>query len=194
MMSTHEPVSETRGRGAIDEPCPSQLPRTENTTMSHFPSDRPGEPTLEPETYQHFTLPQLLPAGHTLALNLDLGTLSLLLPGPDGPRLVAEQQFTDSELCVLQPLLEAYPHFCPYEVLLASFTNARVTDEEVARSRERLQGAQAGQAWDDAIRPVRNVLSRTRLKLHAFHVDVRSILETGYVLMPARNQGGQGGT
>jgi len=156
--------------------------------MSHSPSDRPGEPILEPETYQHFTLPALLPAGHTLALNLDLGTLSLLLPGPDGPRLVAQQQFTDSELCVLKPLLESYPHFCPYDVLLASFSSLRVTEREIARSRERLQEAQESGDWDQQMRPVRNVLSRTRLKIQFLGINIHSILETGYVLLPLRKR------
>lgn len=132
----------------------------------------------------HFTLNNLLPAGHTLALNLALGTLSLLNYGKDGPELMAQQQFTDSEICVLKPLLESYPHFCPYEILLASFNSMRVTDKEVARSRERLQEAQEAGVWDHEMRPVRNVLSRTRLKMHAFKVDIFSILETGYVLMP----------
>ena len=132
----------------------------------------------------HFTLHNLLPPGHTLALNLALGTLSLLIYHNDRPQLEAEQQFTDSEICVLKPLLESYPHFCPYEVLLASFNSANVTDQEIARSRERLQVAQEGRVWDQEMRPVRNVLSRTRLKMHAFKVDIFSILETGYVLMP----------
>lgn len=132
----------------------------------------------------HFTLTNLLPPGHTLALNLALGTLSLLIYNNDGPQLVAQQQFTDSEVCVLKPLLESYPHFCPYEILLASFNSMRVTDQEVARSREKLLEAQESGVWDQEMRPVRNVLSRTRLKMHAFKVDIFSILETGYVLMP----------
>jgi hypothetical protein len=132
----------------------------------------------------HFTLQNLLPAGHTLALNLALGTLSLLIYNNEGPQLVAQQQFTDSEICVLKPLLESYPHFCPYEVLLASFNSTNVTDQEIERSRKKLQTAQEERVWDQQMRPVRNVLSRTRLKLHAFRVDIFSILETGYVLMP----------
>ena len=33
------------------------------------------------------------------------------------------------------------------------------------------------------MRPVRNVLSRTRLKTRAFGIEISSILETGYILM-----------
>jgi hypothetical protein len=40
------------------------------------------------------------------------------------------------------------------------------------------------------MRPVRNVLSRTRLKVRSFGIEISSILETGYVLMvlPERKQ------
>jgi len=95
----------------------------------------------------------------------------------------AEQQFTNSEICVLKPLLESYPHFCPYEVLLASFNSGNVTEQAVDRCRERLQEAQEAGVWDQEMRPVRNVLSRTRLKMQTFGIDIFSILETGYVLM-----------
>jgi len=36
------------------------------------------------------------------------------------------------------------------------------------------------------MRPLRNILSRTRLKLHELSIDVKSILETGCLLMPVR--------
>jgi hypothetical protein len=37
--------------------------------------------------------------------------------------------------------------------------------------------------WDHEMRPLRNVLSRTRLKIKDFGMDILSILETGYILM-----------
>jgi hypothetical protein len=44
----------------------------------------------------HFSLDDLLPDGHTMALNLSLGTLSLIANSRDNsyPYLLAEQQFT----------------------------------------------------------------------------------------------------
>src|SRR5579864_7839692 len=81
------------------------------------------------ENILHFTLEDLLPADHMLALNVSLGTLCLLAAGFDKiPRMLAEQQFTSSEICVLLPLLRAYPHYCPYEVLLASFNNPKIDE------------------------------------------------------------------
>ena len=135
------------------------------------------------EEVLHFSLQGLLPSGHTLALNTSLGTLSHLVCKDERPYMLMEQQFTTSEICVLLPLLEAYPYYCPYEVLLTSFNGGRVNDSAVARSRERLLEAQEAGVWDQEMRPVRNVLSRTRLKTRAFGIEISSILETGYILM-----------
>ena len=133
----------------------------------------------------HFSLDGLLPDGHTMALNLSLGTLSLIANSRDNsyPYLLAEQQFTASELCVLIPLLKHHPHYCPYEVLLASFNNGNTNEATIERSRNRLYEAQLEGIWDQEMRPVRNVLSRARLKMRAFSIEISSILETGYVLM-----------
>lgn len=137
------------------------------------------------EEVLHFSLQGLLPPGHTLALNTTLGTLSHLVCKQDLPYMLMEQQFTTSEICVLLPLLESYPYYCPYETLLASFTSGRVTEATIERCRERLQEAQEAGVWDQEMRPVRNVLSRTRIKTRSFGIEISSILETGYILMYA---------
>jgi hypothetical protein len=120
------------------------------------------------EEILHFSLQGLLPIDHSLALNTTLGTLSHLVCQNSRPHMLMEQQFTTSEICVLMPLLEAYPYYCPYEVLLANFNTGRATEAGI---------------WDQEMRPVRNVLSRTRLKTRAFGIEISSILETGYILM-----------
>src|SRR5215467_8777438 len=131
----------------------------------------------------YFVPEELLPAGHTLVLNRKLGTLSYLSKGVDRPRLVMQQQFTTSELSLLLPLLELFPDYCPYEVMFASFYNGTITDETVEHCRQRLYEALEKGTWDQQLRPLRNVLSRTRLKLRPFGIDISSILETGYILM-----------
>ncbi len=153
----------------------------ETTLRRVKPSTRPLKQS--PEDIVHHSLKGLLPPGHMLALNTALGTLSLISHSVEGAKLLAEQQFTNSEICVLKPLLESYPHFCPYEVLLASFNSGHVTEQAIDRCRQRLQEAQEAGDWDQEMRPVRNVLSRTRLKIQNFGIDIFSILETGYVLM-----------
>ena len=132
----------------------------------------------------YFDLQGVLPTHHTLALNTGLSTLSYLaMDEQQQPRILAQQQFTHSELSLLRPLLEHYPHYCPHEVMFANFYNGAVTEHTIARARARLQEAIEYGTWDHEMRPVRNVLSRARLKLKDFGMDVLSILETGYMLL-----------
>jgi len=145
--------------------------------------------TLAQEEKKHeeillFALSGVLPEGQRLTLHRPLGILALLSSENELPRMLAVQQFTLSELCVLIPLLEAYPDYCPHEVLLACFNNgsANVTEETIVKCRRRLHAAHMEGFFDQEMRPVRNVLSRTRLKLHEFAVDVTSLLETGYLI------------
>ncbi|MBO0796613.1 MAG: hypothetical protein J2P36_37490, partial [Ktedonobacteraceae bacterium] len=58
-----------------------------------------------------------------------------------------------------------------------------VTEAAIERCRQRLQDAQEMGVWDLEMRPVRNVLSRTRHKTRVIGLDISSILETGYLLM-----------
>jgi hypothetical protein len=139
---------------------------------------------LDREQILYFCLQDALPEGHTLALNTNLGTLSYLHTIENKwPRMLVQQQFTNSEMSLLRPLLEHYPHYCPHEVMFANFYNGTVSEKTITRARQRLQEALDYGTWDHEMRPVRNVLSRTRLKLKDFGLDVLSILETGYMLM-----------
>jgi len=133
----------------------------------------------------HFSLQDALPPGHILALNTKFGTLSYLSYDGDRLLMIMQEQFTSTEMSVLLPLLEMFPYYCPYEVLYASFYNGRVTDEAVARSRDHLDQAIEDGLWDPEMRPIRDALSRTRLKLRHFGIDISSILATGYILMIA---------
>ena len=137
------------------------------------------------EAILHFELSDLLPEDQILALNTQLGTLALLTAKSTyaHPTLLGEQQFSGSELSVLLPLLQLYPHYCPYEVLLASFNSGNTDEKTVERYRQRLQEAQFAGVWDYEMRPVRNILSRTRFKLRDLHIEISSILETGYLLI-----------
>ena len=77
----------------------------QDTTLRRVkPTTRPLKQS--PDDIVHYPLEGLLPAGNMLALNMGLGTLSLLANTIDGAKLTAEQQFTNSEICVLKPLLE----------------------------------------------------------------------------------------
>ena len=139
---------------------------------------------LESRKILYFELPNALPAGQVLVLNTALGTLSCLSQNEGRqPRMLMEQQFTQGELSLLRPLLEHYPYYCPHEVMFANFYNGAVTEQTIARARTRLREAADYGTWDHEMRPVRNVLSRARVKLKDFGLDVLSILETGYILL-----------
>ncbi|SRR6266571_3130762 len=139
---------------------------------------------MKKDEIRHFPLPGLLPEGQVFALNMHLGTLSQLGVSPDQqPRIIREQRFTESEVCILVPLLSSYPHFCPYELLHASFNSHDVTKEQIVRSRERLHQTQEEGLWEYEMLPIRNMLSRVRLKLRDFGLDITSIHEVGYILL-----------
>jgi hypothetical protein len=139
------------------------------------------------EKILHFSFQGAMPQGHTLALNTEFGTLSLLVcDEPRVPRLLRQEQFTNTEMSVLMPLLEQFPYYCPYEVLYASFYGGGKTDEKsIEEAREHLEEAMEDGTWDQEMRPIRCALSRTRVKMRTFNVDISSILATGYILMLA---------
>jgi hypothetical protein len=139
-------------------------------------------------TIRYFSLQDTLPSGHILVLNTTSGTLSYLYREDERARLMRQQQFTFSEMSLLLPLLDSYPHYCPHEVIFAHFYNSHVTESIVMHYRERLQDALDTGTWDQEMRPLRNVLSRVRLKVRPFGISITSILETGYMLMVASSK------
>jgi hypothetical protein len=124
----------------------------------------------------HFSFPGLLLAGQRLALNQKTRTLSLLT---DGPTLLIEEQLSFNELRVFLPILESFPHYCPYEVLLAHISSNTVTTTSITRCRQRLQEAQSCGTWESELRPIRRALSPLRNKLHPFGLEISNVRERG---------------
>ena len=124
----------------------------------------------------HFSLPGLMPTGLTLALNLETRTLSLL---SDGPQLISEDHFSVNEMSLIVPILESYPYYCPYEVLLAHISSKHVDPSLIERCRHRLLEAQINGTWQQEMRPVRRALSSLRSKLHSFDLEVSTVRERG---------------
>jgi hypothetical protein len=154
------------------------MPEQRHPTTPQPPA-RDEEPT--DDIVVHFVLTGLLPHGHTLAFHRFLGTLSHLTLVQEQPRMLEEQLFSTTEVSLLLPLLEQYPHYCPYEVLRASF-HGSTSEKAIARARTRLQQAREEGYWDEEMRPLRNMLSRARLKLQEMGLDIVSLFETGYLL------------
>ena len=124
----------------------------------------------------HFSLPDLLSPGQTLALNMGTRTLSLL---SEGPALIMNQQFSTNEMSMLVPLLESFPYYSPYEVLLAHISSNIVTPASIARCRQRLQEAQNRGTWSQELRSIRRALSSLRSKLHLFDLEISNVRELG---------------
>jgi hypothetical protein len=124
----------------------------------------------------HFPLPGLLSDGHILALNMGTRSLSLL---SDGPQLVTGQQFSMNEMRIILPILESFPHYSPYEVLLSYLESDIVTADSIARCRKRLREAQELRTWQQELRPLRRALSSLRQKLHVFNLEISNIRERG---------------
>lgn len=128
----------------------------------------------------HLSLPGLLRPGQTLVLNLGTRTLSMLT---DGPTLIMEQQFSVNELRMIVPLLELYPHYCPYEVLLAHISSHVVTEASTTHCRQRLQEALSRGTWQQELRPIRRALSSLRNKLKHFDLGISNVRERGSSLI-----------
>lgn len=129
----------------------------------------------------HFTLPCLLSPGHTLAVNPKTSQLSHLASKKDGPRLVRVVKLSEVEMRVLLPLLSAYPGFCTYEVMLASYAAEAADELSLARYHHLL-----GEAGDEVLAPLRQVLEtlNKRRGLRALNMRVLGLQDTGYCLSP----------
>ena len=113
------------------------------------------------EVFLHITLDRLLPPAHTLLVNQEMRTALLVDKSPATTTpLVAQQHFSPNELCVLVPLLIAYPHSCSYENLLAHlFSLPLATAHQLLRETRGI-----------AIRPIRRAIMCFVTKRRAFAV------------------------
>jgi len=136
------------------------------------------------QQFRFFSLPGVLPEGHVLVLNThpySLSTFVITQLSTDVHGLVAQEVLTELEMYVLVALLEAYHHYCPYEVLQAA-----ITDEMLSYARTAVHRAVEFRTLDRSLKPVRNILSRCRAKLRPFNIDVHSIHAEGYILTAMR--------
>jgi len=119
------------------------------------------------------TLEGLFPANQTLVVNPAKRTATLFSHTPGRkPKIVAQHQFSPNGMRVLVPLLQAYPHYCPYDVLLASLGSMSLDD-----ARRQMQDM-----WAIAIRPVRRTITGLKGGLRDFGLQVRSIWSAGYLV------------
>ena len=141
--------------------------------------------TLDPhrkeseDSIVHFPLPNLVQGSHKLILHKERRTLSLICDGTDGPNLVQQEILSDNELQIIIPILSVFPHYCPYEVLLASVISRSTMESTVTNWRIRLQEAHYKGTWQQEIRPLRRALSPLRRKLYSFGLGISTLREKG---------------
>ena len=123
----------------------------------------------------HFSLPGLLGDKQTLVVHPAMRTVILFWNDADGGvRLLTQQVFSPNGMRVLVPLLQAYPDYCPYDVLLVSLFPLSLEE-----GRKHLQDA-----WEATIRPVRRAMSSILAPLRPFGLGVSSVRGLGYLLTP----------
>ncbi len=169
--------------------CSHTLRAAPGTPVSPL-SGRRGDDEAE-ASITHYPLDGLLPPGHSLAFHRGLGTLAHLTIQQGRAVVPCCQQFTEAEITLLVPLLDNYPHHGPYEVLWTSFAWNTTEEVAVTQARPHLQAALEQGGWEEEMRPVRNAISRTRLKLNAMGLDVLNVFQLGSILVarPALRQG-----
>src|SRR5260370_38579023 len=130
------------------------------------------------QQFRYFRLPGVLPEGHVLVLNThpySLSTFVLTQLSAEVHGLVAQEVVTELEMYVLVALLEAYPHYCPYEVLQADMHVQALfhAPATVHRAAQRIGLAPARE-------PVRITLSGGPAKLNKCGIEMRSSHGRGY--------------
>ena len=129
------------------------------------------------------SVPEVLPG--VLVLHRALGVLVHLTCEQGTPCLLWAQRFTDNEESVLLPLFDWHPDYCPLEVMLASFSGS-TSEQAIERARKQLYTAMDAGEVELLLRPMRNVLSRVRIKLREAGLEIATLVSLGYLLKPVR--------
>jgi hypothetical protein len=143
---------------------------------------QPSQPSSEQQARFRTYVLTLVDGTFIFDQQLKIVTLLSLPQGGDPQSIREQQRFSDQEFDILVTLFDLYPDYSPLAELLASQSSRPLTQCQREVSRVLDEGY-----IDDIIRPVRNLLHRARVKLRRFGLDVRSIQETGYLLVADRN-------
>lgn len=131
------------------------------------------------ERFSSYSLTGLIPEPHRMMLDHELRILTQLQIAHEACTIIEQQQFTVQEWELLCALIEHFPYYCPFASLLSVHEH-----KSLERCQRQVNRALADGNFNALVQPVRNVLSRVRLKLHTFGIEIKSMLETGYMLLP----------
>lgn len=142
---------------------------------------------LEEKALEEYRLDDILNGGKLLVKRQRMGAIIIYQDAQK--EIVQLESFSNQELVLLLPLLQNYPQYCPYEVIYTWFYRGENPPEkDIEKARKKLYAALEEGMWDYEMKPVRNVLSRVRIKVHTFGINILAILETGYTLLPVKNK------
>jgi len=123
----------------------------------------------------YFSLPSLLADRQTLVVNPAMRTAMLFWKDSEGGiHILSQQQFSPNGMRVLVPLLQAYPEYCPYDILLLSLFPLPLEAIHTLLAED----------GETTIRPVRRAMSSILAPLRAFGLSVTSVRGAGYLLIP----------
>ena len=132
------------------------------------------------QRFKTFTLRPLFPEEMQLVLDSESDIAVQIVAG----EVIEVQHFTTLEVVVAETFLASYPDYCPHEVVLSAMTG-----KSAERCRERiLTSIEENGTVDPVMRPVRNLLGRTRDKLRPFGIEIKALPQMGYLLVPLRKK------
>ncbi len=133
----------------------------------------------EEERFSEYTLMGLIPVETTIFVDL-IGLTMLMIQNRDGTSHIIElQRFTPAELPLVLEMFSNFPYHTPFENL-QSVSRGR----SIEYHRRAIELAKRDNTVDELLKPLRKMISRIRPRLHTFGIDVKCLIETGYILMP----------
>lgn len=131
---------------------------------------------LRKNTFLHFSMPSgvfvIAPRSLSCLVTSQEGKLTML-----GQGLLSVQ-----ERCVVLPLFEHFPTYCPYEVMHASYYRGDTYKKTIVWSCQCLKEAKKVGRWGLELKPIRYTIYRVRKVLRLFDLDVLTIPNQGYLL------------
>jgi hypothetical protein len=146
-----------------------------------------GSNHMATECFRRFTLPQLLPEGHSLIMNSTsyrFGVYVLTeLAAEAKSGIAAQEVMSELEMLTILKLLQYYPDYCPHEILLAAISG-KTSDEAHAIVNRAIEM----QTMNEALRPLRNILLKCRGILRTFKLDIVNVRQLGYQLVALKGE------
>ena len=129
------------------------------------------------ERFLTYTLFEILPPNHFLIADTELLMITKVDDSGHIPVFLESQHFTYDEFGLIITILADYSPYCPLANLLQATKGGTLEEHQRA-----LIEADAEGWMTQLMRPMRNTLSRARLKMKRFDISITSLIGLGYTL------------